>query len=245
MRANPADHLGAFAHGAVAHILRRAGNGGQVLGAFHDGLMVGFALAMIGIHGQRIFLHSHMAAVLPKYQNQGVGRQLKLLQRQDALARGIELVEWTFDPLELKNAHFNFVRLGAIARRYIPNCYGITSSPLHAGLPTDRLLAEWWLDSERVRAIVDEKHLPAVVGHLDSVVKISAPVDIAQLKESNTAAAERIQKGLREQFSQWFEKGYVAIGLESKGPTVDYILASEAEITGQLSFHYSAIGERR
>lgn len=218
--------------------------GGQVLGAFHDGLMVGFALALIGVHDQRIFLHSHMAAVLPKHQNQGFGRKLKLLQRQDALARGIELVEWTFDPLELKNAHFNFLRLGAIARRYISNCYGVTLSPLHAGLPTDRLVAEWWLDSERVRATVDEKHSSVAAVHPHLTVNIPVPADIAHLKERDTATAERIQNGLREQFQQWFEKGYVAIGLKSNGPAVDYILASEAEITGQLSFRHSAIGER-
>ena len=73
-----------------------------------------------------------------------------MLQREDALARGFELMEWTFDPLEIKNAYLNIERLGAIARRYNVNQYGITSSPLQGGLPTDRLVAEWWLKSKRV-----------------------------------------------------------------------------------------------
>src|SRR5208283_5546284 len=92
---------------AVAHH-----TGGQVLGAFDGPKMVGFTLALLGTRAKKAFLHSHMTAVLPEYRDQRIGRKLKLFQRDDALARGIDLVEWTFDPLELKNAHFNLVRLG-------------------------------------------------------------------------------------------------------------------------------------
>src|SRR6516225_2883840 len=94
--------------------------GGQVLGAFDGDLMVGFTKAYVGLHGQKPYLHSHMTGVLPSHRNRRVGRYLKLFQREDALRRGIRLVEWTFDPLETKNAHFNINRLGAICRRYIP-----------------------------------------------------------------------------------------------------------------------------
>jgi len=76
---------------------------------------------------------------------------LKLAQRDDALARGFELMEWTFDPLEIKNSHLNFAKLGAISRRYRHNFYGASNSPLHGGLPTDRIYAEWWLNSDRVK----------------------------------------------------------------------------------------------
>jgi predicted GNAT superfamily acetyltransferase len=124
--------------------------GGQVLGAFKHENLIGFALSFSAQSKTRTYLHSHMLAVLPKYQNQGIGRLLKLAQREEALTRGIDLIEWTFDPFQIKNAHFNIARLGAIVRRYIPNCYGRTSSPLHSGLPTDRLVAEWWLESRRV-----------------------------------------------------------------------------------------------
>ena len=98
-----------------------------------------------------------MAAVLPEFRDLGIGRRLKLAQREDALARGISLIEWTFDPLQTKNAYFNICRLGAIARRYLTDVYGSTSSPLHAGLPTDRLVAEWHLESERVVDILAGK----------------------------------------------------------------------------------------
>src|SRR5580658_7152151 len=112
--------------------------GGQILGAFDSCRLVGFTMALVGWHGSaQPFLHSHMTAVLGEYRNRGVGRQLKLFQREDALSRSIHLIEWTFDPLDLRNAHFNLVRLGAIVRRLIPNLYGITDSPLHHQMPTD------------------------------------------------------------------------------------------------------------
>jgi predicted GNAT superfamily acetyltransferase len=113
--------------------------GGQVLGAFDGERLIGYTLAVVGCRDEAIFLHSHMTGVLQEYRDRGVGRALKLFQREEALGRGIRLVVWTFDPLETRNAHFNLNRLGAIARKYLPNLYGLTTSPLHLGLPTDRL----------------------------------------------------------------------------------------------------------
>src|SRR6266446_6786681 len=95
-----------------------------------------------------------MLGVRKEHRNSGLGRRLKLLQREDALSRGIELIEWTFDPLEIKNSYLNIEKLGAIARRYNINQYGMTSSPLQGGLPSDRLVAEWWLKSKRVDSIL-------------------------------------------------------------------------------------------
>ncbi len=107
-------------------------------------------MALPGYRNGYPYLHSHMLAVLPEYRNAGLGRRLKLAQRDDAIARGFDLMEWTYDPLEIKNAHLNIARLGAISRRYQPDFYGPSSSPLQGGLPTDRLYAEWWLNSPRV-----------------------------------------------------------------------------------------------
>jgi predicted GNAT superfamily acetyltransferase len=97
--------------------------GGQVLFAYDQEKPIGFALAFPAIDEKTTYLHSHMVGVAPDYQNRGVGRLLKLAQRDDAMARGIRLIEWTFDPLQLRNDHFNLVRLGAVVRRYIPNFY--------------------------------------------------------------------------------------------------------------------------
>jgi predicted GNAT superfamily acetyltransferase len=124
--------------------------GGVVLGAFDGEVMIGFSMGLPGFRNGHAYLHSHMLAVLPEYRNYGIGRTLKLAQRDEALAKGFDLMEWTFDPMEIKNAYLNITRLGAISRRYKENFYGPSSSPLQGGLPTDRLYAEWWLKSHRV-----------------------------------------------------------------------------------------------
>ena len=138
--------------------------GGQLLGAFDQKKMVAFCLCIPGLKsGGRAYLHSHMLGVLPPYRNAGVGRVLKLKQRDYALAAGVDLIEWTFDPLEIKNAFFNIERLGAIVRRYVHNQYGTTTSHLHGGLPTDRLVPEWWIRSKRVEALLagENRRAPA------------------------------------------------------------------------------------
>ena len=125
-----------------------------------------------------VYLHSHMLAVRKDHRNGGLGRRLKLMQREDALARGIELIEWTFDPLEIKNAYLNIEKLGAIARRYNINQYGITSSPLQGGLPSDRLIAEWWLKSKRVETLLGTGKNPPI----QSDSEIAVPAQIYEWK---------------------------------------------------------------
>ncbi len=202
-----------------------AETGGQVLGAFDGARMIGFTFAIVGCHTvvgrAEPFLHSHMTAVLREYENQGIGRRLKFFQRQDALARGIRLVRWTFDPFQLKNAWFNVMRLGAVLRSYLPNFYGITSSPLHGGIPTDRLVAEWQLDSQRVRAAA-EGRLPPVPG--PEAVRISLPNDIATTAKTDPAAAVRIQDTMRPQFLRHFGAGYAVTAIEPAGPQTNYVL---------------------
>src|SRR5437868_3371913 len=153
--------------------------GGQVIGAFDGKELIGFAMSIPGTRGGNPYLHSHMLAVRESYRNGGFGRRLKLAQRDDALHRGIRLIEWTFDPLEIRNAWLNIERLGAIARRYNPNQYGISSSPLQGGLPTDRLVAEWWLDSKRVVSVLARSEAQA-----QAQTRISVPADIYEWKRS-------------------------------------------------------------
>jgi predicted GNAT superfamily acetyltransferase len=188
--------------------------GGQVIGAFASagGEMAGFALAIPGARGGRSYLHSHMLAVRKQYQNAGLGRRIKLFQRDDALAGGFELIEWTFDPLEIKNAYLNLERLGAIARRYSPNQYGITSSPLQGGLPSDRLVAEWWLKSKRVEALLQSGQRP----HLETLTTISVPAQIYDWKASPTTRnqAKEVQDRNREQFAKAFADGLAVLGYE-------------------------------
>jgi predicted GNAT superfamily acetyltransferase len=196
--------------------------GGQVIGAFDGERMVGFTYAVPGIHEGRAYLHSHQTAVVAEARNLGVGRGLKLLQRADALARGIDRVEWTFDPLEIKNAYFNLMRLGATVRRFVPNCYGVTGSPLHGGLPTDRLVAEWNLRSERAERCLREES-PVASIRADAV-RIAVPKTIGELKLSDPEAARAVQDRIREEFQKWFGEGYVVVALETEGEDACYVL---------------------
>jgi predicted GNAT superfamily acetyltransferase len=193
--------------------------GGQVFGAFDGDRLIGFCLAIPGIKsGGKIYLHSHMLAVLPDYRNAGLGRILKLGQRTDALQRGIDLIEWTFDPLEIKNAYFNIERLGAIVRRYVLNQYGRTSSTLHAGLPTDRCVPEWWLASRRVEGVLAGKKPDQAVA-----ARISVPADIETIKHSDPSRAREIQQRISDQFLAQFSKGLAVTGFE-RGPEFAHYL---------------------
>ena len=204
--------------------------GGQTLGAFSGEQMVGFTLGLAGFHEGKPIIHSHMTAVLPDFRDRGIGRMLKLAQRNDCLGRGIRLVEWTFDPLELKNAHFNVNRLGAVVRRYIPNCYGITQSPLHAGLPTDRLMAEWCLDSPRVQAIL-RGEAPKISS---DAVRISVPQDISSRKQQDPEAGARVQTEMRQQFLKYLGKDFVLISLEIGPREANYVLEPIRQLNSQI-----------
>jgi predicted GNAT superfamily acetyltransferase len=197
--------------------------GGQVIGAFdtappgvnpegEPASLVGFAMALPGISGGRPYLHSHMLAVNPDYRNQGIGRRLKLFQREEALGRGIGRMEWTFDPLEIKNSFLNIAKLGAIVRRYASNFYGVTSSRLHGQIPTDRLYAEWWLESDWVRSILGGK--PAASPAIEQ--EISVPHQIAHWRHSplDQERVLDIQSRNREHFEKAFERQLAVIGFK-------------------------------
>lgn len=195
---------------------------GQVLGAFAGDKLAGFVLAYPGIRQGELYLHSHMAAVLPEFQDLGIGRRLKLAQRDEALSRGISLIEWTFDPLQAKNAYFNICRLGVIVRRYLPDVYGSTSSPLHAGLPTDRLVAEWHLASARVRGVLSNV-APSQYGPRERIrIEISGP----------SVSLARAQTKLRLGFQELFGKGYSVTWFEKDESACSYVL-EPGEVSGQ------------
>ena len=189
--------------------------GGHVMGAFSGRELVGFAMAIPGMRGGHAYLHSHMLAVRQQYRNSGLGRRLKFFQRDDALARGFELMEWTFDPLEIKNAYLNIERLGAIVRRYNVNQYGITSSPLQGGLPSDRLVAEWWMKSERVTGLVSGKGLPK----FESRLSVDVPAQVYEWKSSAATRAQalEVQERNREQLTTGFAAGWSVLGYERDG----------------------------
>jgi predicted GNAT superfamily acetyltransferase len=186
--------------------------GGQVIGAYEGDRMVGFALAIPGSRNGHSYLHSHMLAVAESYRNHGLGRKIKLFQREHAIAHGYELMEWTFDPLEIKNAYLNLTKLGAIARRYNINQYGITSSPLQGFLPTDRLVAEWWLKSKRVETLLNTGHLPPV--KVDLRVEVPAAIYKWKAEEPTRARAKEVQSRNRDLLRDNFGRGLACLGYE-------------------------------
>jgi predicted GNAT superfamily acetyltransferase len=201
--------------------------GGQVLGAFDTSLpgtsprgepnsLVGFAMSLPGVKpGEKNgrlpqpYLHSHMLAVREAWRNRGLGAQLKLEQRREALARGIHHIEWTFDPLEIKNAFLNIHKLGAIVCGYRVNFYGVSSSRLQGGLPTDRLLAEWRLDSPRVEAILAGRPAKNRIEE-----RIQVPASIYQWKASDRdrERALAVQLENRRKFQNAFSQGLAVLG---------------------------------
>lgn len=212
-------------------------NGGSVLGAFESGRMIGFAFSYPGWRDGRAVQCSHMLAVLPSHANRGVGYRLKQAQRLRTLARGLDLMFWTFDPLEAKNAYLNLHRLGAVAREFWVNLYGRTSSVLHHGLDTDRLVARWELAGARAeRCSRGERSLWTLERVLAEdgcrllnrvrfregwprssepdlrararCVAIEIPFDAGALRLQRTSLARAWQLKLRRTFPAYFRRGY-------------------------------------
>jgi predicted GNAT superfamily acetyltransferase len=206
--------------------------GGHVLGAFTpENQLVGFVASMPAWHGRRRYYHSLSLGVLPEHENRGLGKALKLAQREDAIRRGLICIEWTFDPLKAKNAFFNIERLGAIVRRYLPDHYGPVESRLQQGLPTDRLIAEWWLESPRVLQALSGKP-PRLEGKA-AAVQVSWVSDVGQLAETNPGRARAVQLAVREQLLKYFAEKLAITGF-IKGDLEDrYLLDSDVE--AQLS----------
>jgi predicted GNAT superfamily acetyltransferase len=206
--------------------------GGQVVGAFdthpantlspeQPESLVGFAMSLPGVkseNGQaRPYLHSHMLAVREAYRNRGLGVKLKRAQRIEAISRGIFHMEWTFDPLEIKNAFLNIHRLGAVVRSYRPDFYGVSSSRLQGGLPTDRLVAEWELASARVEAILDGR--PAAEHTIEERILVPAAIYQWKASSGNRSRALAVQLENRKKFQEAFSRGLTVVGfsLDAEG----------------------------
>lgn len=198
--------------------------GGQVLGGYDQDKLVAFCLGIPGLKpAGRGYLYSHMLGVLGPYRNTGLGRRMKIVQRDFALAAGVDLIEWTFDPLEIKNAFFNIEKLGAIVRRFVHNQYGKTTSHLHGGLPTDRLIAEWHLRSPRAIEILSTEHFSRTSNE-SAVVRIAVPADIAEIRSKDPKRARVIQAAIGSQFDQSFAQGLAVTGFERTNEFGTYLL---------------------
>jgi predicted GNAT superfamily acetyltransferase len=219
--------------------------GATLIGAFSADRMVGFAYAVMGMKDGKPMQWSHMAGVLPEFRG-GLGYRLKLAQRERALAQGLDLIEWTFDPLQAMNAHFNFAKLGCVADEYAPNFYGESTSALHRGTPTDRLVASWKIGEPHVmrrleqppalRARAQEVMDAPVVNQTrmdggwrevttidltrdDRRVWIDIPMGFTDMQQQAPDRALKWRLDLRQMFETYFGKGYRA---------VDFVLQRDA-----------------
>jgi len=200
------------------HLMTRVQKyGGLVQGLYFNGKLAGFTYALIGKWKGKHFIYSHMTGVHQKYQAQGFGFLLKKAQREDVLKMGYEIMRWNFDPLESMNAYFNIHRLGIISVEYERDIYGTGESGLHKGLPTDRLIATWNLNSDRVIHKIEKKE-PAIIenppeNNLENFTQktayIEIPRNIRLLKETNMNEAVQWRMKTRRLFESAFQKNYV------------------------------------
>ncbi len=226
---------------AIVQVARHVG--GLAIGAFEaDGHLGGFVFGLTGIDDDNIPVHwSHMLGVRDHLRNAGVGRRLKEAQRHELERRRISRMYWTYDPLIAKNAHFNLNVLGARVVRFTPNAYGDTGSPLHHGLPTDRLVVAFdtaWTNggdqAHHHRAMADssatDHTIPLLTaerraddppqlsnGELPPRFRLEIPLDFATLLAHASDSARRWHAATREHFQWAFAHGYVAVGLQRTG----------------------------
>jgi predicted GNAT superfamily acetyltransferase len=196
--------------------------GGLVLGAFDADRLIGFVNATPGIRDGMLYWHSLTLAVAQDHWKLGIGSNLKLEQRKHARQRGIRLIQWTFDPLQSKNAYFNVQKLGVILRRYYVNLYGHMTSKLNEGLDTDRVIAEWWIDYQR----------PSLEG---DIRRIYVPADIQALKSQSIKSAQDVQRRVRDQFLHNIQDDYFVAGFERKEEWSEYLFVPGASRVCQTS----------
>ncbi len=205
-------------------------HGGLVLGAFlPDGMAVGVSFAFLGRMGTRLGLYSQLTGVVPGYQGHGLGERLKHAQRDFARDQGLDVIAWAFDPLQAGNAHFNLALLGTTVGRYIENMYGLRTDALNAGVPTDRVIAEWETTS-RDRVVLDPVEIlqsPRIVefvcppppsrrrvgvrGLSGPRVLLEIPADIAWMRRDEPARAEAWRQAVREAFQAALAAGFRAV----------------------------------
>lgn len=240
----------------VAQLMAAIHNGGVVIAACHEGKPIGFCYGFAGFKQGKAHLCSHMLGILPAYRDWGIGRQLKLRQREWALENGYDKMTWTYDPLEARNAFLNLCKLGGVVKTYMESYYGDMVDGINQGLPSDRFLLEWNLRSERatrgvngVRPLEDgwsvfprllDWELVAGLPHpvvreglklgVYSGILLCVPANIHGLKQEQLSIAMEWRLAFRTLCKEAFEHGYVAIGLlKGEEPVHAYVLKQIGE----------------
>jgi predicted GNAT superfamily acetyltransferase len=218
------------------HLIVSRQAGGWTLGAFVQATLVGFVHTLAAVRGgDEIFGYSHMMAVAQTYQNQGVGARLKWSQRARMLQEGRSFIKWTWDPMQARNAHFNLNRLGVTVSTYAENFYGtdyVTSPTLQSvgeaetitgpGIDSDRLFADWQLQSPRVMALANRGSDSKIM--TQPQVTIQIPTDWTKLWKEDPAQAKQEQLRVRHEFQKAFTAGLVAAAFERSAEEPRYLL---------------------
>ncbi|MGI8467193.1 MAG: GNAT family N-acetyltransferase [Pyrinomonadaceae bacterium] len=210
----------------VRHLIVTKSAGGFVLGAFDGENLIGFVLSVPGFDAGERFFYSHMTAVSQKYQNGGIGAKLKWTQRDFSLARNVNFIKWTFQPVLARNANFNLNRLGATIKKYLPNFYGTDYPNLSAqtakiGLDSDRLYCNWDLNSEKVIALSNSENF-AETGEI--ALKIEIPNDWNLLVKSDLKKAQAEQERIKNEFQTAFAENLICRAFERSETNPKYVL---------------------
>lgn len=228
-------------------------NGGLVLGAYYEGSMVGFQYSFPGFDGQSVYLCSHMLGIDQEYRNKGIGKLLKVAQREEAFKYGYNLITWTYDPLESANGYLNIQKLGGICGKYLENCYGEMEDLLNSGIPSDRFFVEWHIGNKNdnesslqidqidlndaiqqsfIKWSVDEEGLPAPIQSESfqdgEFIFVAIPKDFRSIRESNSRLANEWRYTTRNVFKELFQHGWKVRGFHKNSqediPVQFYVL---------------------
>lgn len=213
----------------VRHFIVTRGAGGFTLGAFAGEDLVGFVLSVPAFLGNKKFFYSHLMAVKREFQSHGIGAGLKWAQRETALARNVDYIKWTFQPVQARNAFLNLEKLGAVIREYQPNYYGTDYSTSHRqggnlGIDSDRLFAEWHLTSEKVAALSRGESF-AEKGEIVKTIEIPNDWNALVEKDPNAAIAE--QARIKHEFQTAFAENLTAKGFERSETHPRFLLYGE------------------
>jgi predicted GNAT superfamily acetyltransferase len=213
------------------HLIVSRQAGGWTLGAFVARRLVGFVHHLAAVQGTDVFGYSHMMAVDPEYQNKGVGARLKWSQRARALQEGRSFIKWTWDPMQARNAYFNLNRLGVTVSSYAENFYGtdyVTSPALTgaapAGIDSDRLFAQWQLQSRRVTDLANGASASGETVLTQPHAVIDIPANWTKLCSENSGQARQVQLRVRHEFQKAFASGLIVAGFERSVDQPRYLL---------------------
>lgn len=211
------------------HLIVTKHAGGFTLGAYVGEKLVGFVLSVPAFKAEERYFYSHMTAVLQAFQSYGIGAKLKWAQRERALNENVEFIKWTFQPTQARNAFFNLEKLGAFIKEYKPNFYGTDYSTAHEqdwkiGLDSDRLFAEWQLNSPKV---VARSKGESYTENAEIEKKIEIPNNWNELVKVNPRQAVDEQNRVKKEFQQAFGEHLVAKAFEKNADRPQYLLYKE------------------